>query len=394
MKRGRNDGVKEQWCGGVEGRLCEFEEVANSPFLVCPHCGRTSNSPIIDTGAEWRRFSEDDVSKIRVVGKQRDRLARDFDESAGLLAVYADSDFSGGVHHAYVEVEDELGGHRKGPKTQRMTMLRIMRSAFAKLTELAKKLGLRQRILESAKDMMCDFRDAWMRIKVEQSAVTSAADSSAATATSASTNANDGNGDEDADAGGDDFKRLALGTMPHDTAAMCVILYAVCAAERQPISYAELSSRCGVSRQALNSARRAMTAIQPGLGSAHAEASGLVARHAESFAIPFSEVRIAQQIATQLEATVLEGRPANVIALGALYLVLKHQPAYALRHRNDVTDSLAQTFYINKKTARSLTARLEETPSLLAFATTIRAAAAAAADADAQDTPTTPSRKL
>ena len=66
--------------------MCSYEVDARGAFMVCRECGRTSGARVVDEGAEWRRFEASDVSKVRVVARQTDRLALEPDAAAGVLA--------------------------------------------------------------------------------------------------------------------------------------------------------------------------------------------------------------------------------------------------------------------------------------------------------------------
>ena len=324
MRKSLQQQQPQEWCGGVVGRECAFEVDERCAFMVCRECGRTSRARVVDEGAEWRRFEADDITKVRVVARQTDRLAPECDAAAGVLAAGA-------------AAADAGAGAARRAARRGDAMVRVMRTAFATLADLCAALRLSARVLDAAKDAVCEFRDVWLRTRAAGAAV-------------------------------------APRAMPHDEAALCVVLHAVCAADGAPLTYAELAARTHVARTRIAAARRAMLATHPALGrpprpvSAAAAAAALVARGAAPFALAPADVRRAETLAGRLAAGALEGRPAGVVAAAALYLALKHQPAYALARQNDVADRLAAACFISTKTARATVARLEESPALLARA--------------------------
>lgn len=319
--------------------------------MVCRECGRTSRARVVDEGAEWRRFEADDISKVRVVARQTDRLADELDAASGVLAAGgASSDAGCG------------GGAARRTDRRRDAMARVMRTAFAKLGDLCAALRLSARVLDAAKDAVCEFRTAWLRTR----------GTGAGAGTGAGTR--------------------APRAMPHDEAALCVLLHAVCAADGCPLTYAELAARTGVPRARIAAARRTVLAAHPALGRSSpvapsTAAAALVARAAGPFALAPAEQRRAEAVAARLAAGELAGRPAGVVALAALYVALKHQPAYALARQLDVADRLAAACFVSTKTARAAVARIEESPALLARTATLWSQQAPPVSAHISDEP-------
>ena len=303
--------------------MCSYEVDARGAFMVCRECGRTSGARVVDEGAEWRRFEASDVSKVRVVARQTDRLAIEPDAAAGVLAA--------GGRAGAVDTAQRRGDTTRDAET------RAMRTAFAKLGDLCATLRLSARVLDAAKDAVCELRAAWVRTRGRPRA------------------------------------------LPHDEAAMCVVLHAVCAADGCPLPYAELAARAQVPLKRIAAARRTIHAAHPALcrraGDAGAGEGGnapaLVRRCGAPFALAPAEMRRAEVLAGELARGDFAGRPPAVAALAALYLVLKRQPAYALARQGDVADRLAAACFVSTKTARATVARIEESPALLARAASL-----------------------
>ena len=292
------------------------------------------------------------------------------DTTTGILAEFADSDYTGGVHHAYTEITGDIGRSGKGrkrPRTPTEAMTRVMRVAFAKIGSIAVLLRLPVCTINTAKDLMCEFRDVWVRVRANTSCSCLLHPPNAGQSGEQLDGINTGGAEnDDTDGVASRARGVSARAMPHDDAAMCVVLHAACAADGKPVSYAELAERTKVSRSKIAAARRAMVSVHPTFDNVRTEASGLAMRYSVSFSLPFSEERRAGDIAAYLEKGAFEGRPANVIALAALYLVLKNQPSYALSRQVAIADRLGAACFVAKKTARAVVNQLEENPALLA----------------------------
>ena len=310
----------DEWCDGVVGQRCELVENANSEFMVCRVCGRAAG-PVVDTGAEWRRFSADDMSKVRVVSQTDDRLAPVDDLSAAHLCSLAD------------ETQPPQNKRRKKRATGEEKAALAMRKAFALIGSLCTALELPQCVVDTAKDTMCDFRRVWDHVHAASSHCGSS--------------------------------RPAPALVPHDAAAVCVVVHAACAAAGLPLTFAELAKHAHVARTKIAAARRRMRAVHPHIDSAKVDAAGLTARAAARLALPYREQRRAQELASLLARTELEGRPPTVSALAALYLVAKHQKSFAYADRTQLANTLGNVCFLSTKTARSLVETIEASPSIL-----------------------------